>query len=127
MQGARKQCCRESLLEVIWYLDVVLGNMHVSEGITLNVSERQMESQSQYHQTVCYDQHDTPTVRVVHYRPEDTTTTPSQPATDTDQESTTDTDHYDKPDELSYEGLDATTVTPPVVQQQPSVYQDLRP
>jgi len=108
-------------------LKCFLGNIHVSEGVTLNVTERHlMESQSQYHETVHYDQHDTPTARVVHYRPEDTTTTPSQPAMDTDQVSTTDTDHYDKPDELSYEGLDTTTVTPPVVQQQPSVYDHLR-
>jgi len=98
---------------------------------TARRSERQMPC----HQEVRDDDQETPINRGIHYRPMNT---PPQPVmdtdhylevvdmpTDTDQESTTDTDHYDKPDELPYEGLDTTTVTPPVVQQQPSVYEDL--
>jgi len=100
------------------------------------VSERRIASESQYQQPVRDDQHETPTVRVIHYRPEDAPTRSTMDTdhyleivemqTESDQESTTDTDHYDRP-ELPYEGLDGTTVTPRVVVQQPSVYEGLTP
>jgi len=115
--------------------------MYILEAMNvMNVHEiaRRTERQVPCHQQVCDDDQETPITRGVLYRP--AVNTPPELVmdtnhyleivdmpTDTDHELTTDTDHYDKPDDLPYEGLDATTVTPPVVQQQPSVYQDLRP
>jgi len=97
---------------------------------------RRTERQMPCHQLARDDDWETPITRGVLYRP--AVNTPPEPTmdtdhyleivevlTDSDHELTTDTDHYDKPDDLPYEGLDTTTVTPPVVQQQPSVYEDL--
>jgi len=111
--------------------------VYILDVMNVHETARRTERQMPCHHLASDDDQETPINRGIHYRP--AVNTPPQPTmdndhyleivdmpTDTDQVSTTDTDHYDKPDELPYKGLDATTATPPVVQQQPSVYEDLR-